>query len=274
MSAGERDEPHLLDVRPERAFLAGHRRGAVNIPLEELDARMHELPPRDEALLVFDDDAVRAAQARDRLALHNARRVDATSDPKWLIPTDSGPSSARLWRPHALLDEALPLIRAALGETRGRRAVDLASGTGRDAVALALAGFDVEAIDILPDALERAADLARRNGVSVRTQCMDLERQPALGVAEYDLVTVFRYLHRPLLPMIRAAVRPGGFVVYETFLVAQRAAFGKPRSDAHLLQPGELRAAFADWQIVVDREGPAGARQIVASLVARRLPTL
>lgn len=34
----------LLDVRPRVEFGAGHLRGAVNIPIEELSARMHELP--------------------------------------------------------------------------------------------------------------------------------------------------------------------------------------------------------------------------------------
>jgi rhodanese-related sulfurtransferase len=38
----------LVDVRPEREYRAGHIPGAVNIPVEELDARLHVLPVDQE----------------------------------------------------------------------------------------------------------------------------------------------------------------------------------------------------------------------------------
>src|SRR5262249_12951608 len=154
-----------------------------------------------------------------------------------------------------LLVEALPICAQAWDNFRGRRALDLACGTGRDAVHLALSGFDVEAIDILPDALERAADLAQRNRVSVSLRCADLEAGASIAPNAYDLVPVFNFLHRPRTPAIRAAVRPTGFIVFETFLKASRDAFGRPTRDSHLLNPGELAAAFADWRIVAYREG-------------------
>jgi rhodanese-related sulfurtransferase len=34
----------LVDARPEDEFLAGHIEGAVNVPVEELEARLHVLP--------------------------------------------------------------------------------------------------------------------------------------------------------------------------------------------------------------------------------------
>ena len=37
----------LIDVRREADFVMGHEPGAANFPLEELAARVHELPPRD-----------------------------------------------------------------------------------------------------------------------------------------------------------------------------------------------------------------------------------
>jgi rhodanese-related sulfurtransferase len=55
----------LLDARPEREFRAGHIPGAVNIPLEELEARLHVLPVDQEIIAycrgpycVFSDEAV------------------------------------------------------------------------------------------------------------------------------------------------------------------------------------------------------------------------
>jgi rhodanese-related sulfurtransferase/biotin operon repressor len=42
----------LLDVRPRTEFEAGHLRGAVNIPIEELSARLDELP-RDRRIIAY-----------------------------------------------------------------------------------------------------------------------------------------------------------------------------------------------------------------------------
>jgi rhodanese-related sulfurtransferase/biotin operon repressor len=42
----------LLDVRPRTEFEAGHLRGAVNIPIEQLSARLDELP-RDRRIIAY-----------------------------------------------------------------------------------------------------------------------------------------------------------------------------------------------------------------------------
>lgn len=43
----------LVDVRTPGEFAAGHIAGAVNIPVQELDARMNELQPKDAAVVVY-----------------------------------------------------------------------------------------------------------------------------------------------------------------------------------------------------------------------------
>ena len=99
-------------------------------------------------------------------------------------------------------------------------------------------------------------------------KCMDLETAPTLdlGQVRYDAVVVFNYLHRPLFPALRGALKPGGRLVYETFTVAQ-AARGKPTNPAFLLQPGELRSLAAPLTVLREREGQFDGR-FVASLVA------
>lgn len=42
----------LLDVRPRQEFEAGHLRGAINIPIDELQDRLTELP-RDRPLITY-----------------------------------------------------------------------------------------------------------------------------------------------------------------------------------------------------------------------------
>src|SRR5262245_56308784 len=98
----------ILDVRPAADFVRGHRSGAVNIPLESLLDRIHELAPPDEPLTIYDRCRVRARWAASRLRTRGRTAVTPVWDDAWLTggAIESGSSSARLWRPHALLEEA------------------------------------------------------------------------------------------------------------------------------------------------------------------------
>jgi len=263
----------LLDVRPYGAFARGHRRDAASIPLEELPARVHELPSSRASVVVLEDDPARARaaaaflEARGNTVTLGPATRDADGAPASL---EEGPPRARLWRPAPFLTRALERIRQELPP--GARALDVACGTGRDAVFLALAGLSVDAIDVLPDALERARDMALRSGVSVSTEARDVEADPSLPAARYDLVTVFRFLWRPLFPALAAAVRPGGFVVYETFHERTRETGRSPRSEAHLLRSGELAAAFPGFEpwIVEDAVEIPGDGRFTSRILARR----
>jgi hypothetical protein len=115
----------------------------------------------------------------------------------------------------------------------------VAAGAGREAVYLALQGFEVEARDRDPEALARAAALAARHGVAISTVVTDLERGAvALPPNRYQLVICFRYLHRPLFHQIESALAP------------RRAAGLRDLSQ----RPGEDRPAAA-------RALPAAARR-------------
>lgn len=75
----------LLDVRPQDEFAEGHLPGALNIPLEELELRLAELPPGQEIVAycrgphcVLSADAVAALRAKGL----RARRL-ADGFPDW-----------------------------------------------------------------------------------------------------------------------------------------------------------------------------------------------
>lgn len=153
----------------------------------------------------------------------------------------------------------------------GGRALEIACGDGRNALWLARQGFAVDAIDVAFAGLARLAAAARREGLPIQPIQADLEHFP-LPEARYAVVVNTRYLQRSLFASLRRAVRPGGVIVFETFLRDQ-AGLGHPRNPAFLLEPGELRAEFAGFERLVDEEGrvaPDGAPTFLARLIARR----
>ena len=156
-----------------------------------------------------------------------------------------------------------------LWPTRGL-ALDLACGRGRHALLLAQAGLHVRAIDRDRDAIAELRAEVDRMGLPVDAGVIDLETDPppSLGESLYDMIVVFNYLHRPLMPMIRAAVKPGGRVFYETFTTRQ-AERGKPRNPAFLLKDGELQELMKPFVILRSREGDIGGR-FIASIVVER----
>ncbi len=248
-----------LDLRSERDFAAGHLPGAVNIPFEELRLRMHELPPRGERLLLY---GARAEEAARFLA----------QKPRWEIswcderlPTEglSHEPGQPLWRPHPWLMKHYRHIPA------GGRVFDVAMGTGRDAVFLAKHGFEVSGEDILPEAVTKAKDLAARNGVQVDARVGDLTRSDPLPPESADGIVVFNYLDRELFRNLEAALRPGGVVIYETFMRGQELR-GKPSRPEHLLQPGELAEAFRNLDVLEYGEGENGSGSLTARILARR----
>jgi tellurite methyltransferase len=272
----------ILDVRPEKAFLEGHSPEAASIPLEELKSRTHELPPKGAEIALFDVDPARVAMARQFLA-PRGYAVRAAS-PRTSDLSQSGPSRVRLWQASRFLIEALERIGPPPPE--GRLALDLACGAGREAVHLALAGWDVNAIDILPDALERASDLARRRGTAIRVQRLDLRRAPDLPAGKYDLATVFRFLHRPLLPAIARCLAPGGFIVYESFHAgdagrANRSGSPRPGQPGSArparaagagagLRDGELPAAFEGFETLIARDAVPRGGRLYSQFLARK----
>jgi len=139
-------------------------------------------------------------------------------------------------------------------------------GSGRHAVTLARAGFRSLGVDLRFDAVRKAMTTAEGEGVRVGGWCADLTRYP-LPRGRFDLVVVCRYLQRDLFPDLRAALAPGGEVIYETFTTNQRALGRPPRSPDHLLEPGELRTLFDDFDLRFYEE--VLAPDAVARLVAR-----
>jgi SAM-dependent methyltransferase len=127
----------------------------------------------------------------------------------------------------------------------------------------------VRAVDRDEERVSRLADLARRLRLPLDAATVDLEADGVdLGDGEYDLVLVFRFLHRPLFPSLARALRPGGVLLYETF-TREQARHGRPTNPDFLLDPGELPRLVAPLEVIRQREGEFEGRH-VASVAARK----
>jgi tellurite methyltransferase len=150
--------------------------------------------------------------------------------------------------------------------------LDLACGQGRHGLAAASLGAQVVAIDRDPLKLASLRQQADEAGFSIDVRELDLDGEwPKLGT--FDAVLVFNYLDRASMPRILRLVAPGGLLMMETFLEAQRRAGWGPTSESHLLQPGELARLVTPLTVVHGREAvevvDSGRWRAVASIVAK-----
>ena len=133
------------------------------------------------------------------------------------------------------------------------RALDIACGQGRNSLYLAERGFEVVAMDISAVALNEARKQAELKQLRTDWRQTDLEAV-RLDEAAYDLIVNFNYLQRSLIPHIKRAIKSGGHVVFETYLIDQ-IAIGHPKNPDYLLRHNELLEHFREFRILCYREG-------------------
>jgi SAM-dependent methyltransferase len=135
------------------------------------------------------------------------------------------------------------------------KALDLACGSGRNALYLAGLGWRVTAVDRSPAALRWLRE--RADGLAIDIHQADLERgEFPIAPDSYDLICDFLYLQRDLFDAIRAGVRPGGIFAAALPLL-------RPERDSPFrVAPGWLRQEFESWKILYYSE--TGAARILA----------
>lgn len=149
------------------------------------------------------------------------------------------------------------------------RVLDLAMGAGRNAIYLAGQGFEAEGVDLSPELVKIALERAEREGVHLKARVDDLEKDYKLREAYYEAIICFNYLQRDLVPRIKAGLKPGGLIVYETYTVDQT-RFGIPRNPDHLLNHNELLDMFRDFRCLYYREGVLEENRAIAQIIARK----
>jgi len=207
------------------------------------------------------------AKARSSSLAPSAMTVDRLpSRQRWDHRYASLPPEART--------EPTPFVTSCLVHLPARgRALDVAAGAGRHAVALARRGLHVDAVDISWQGLRLARQRAISAGVEpvgqVRLIVADIER-PWLPHAQYELILISFFLHRPLFSLIKDRLQPGGWLAYETFTIGQKIGpNNRPIRQELLLKPGELKAAFSDFEILLYDEDEHNGK-VTAQLLARK----
>jgi tellurite methyltransferase len=172
-----------------------------------------------------------------------------------------------------LKDRPSPLLRRIVQSLRPGRALEIACGAGRNALFLAARGWNVQAVDGSEVAIRILRERAKRRGLSIDAQCIDLESGKfSIQKGAYDLICIFFYLQRNLFPAIRNGLRKGGYAVAAIHTIEDSPG-EKPRNPAFLLQPAELAFEFQGWKILHYGEGKASDkshRRRTAEIIAMK----
>jgi len=293
----------VLDIRQEVDFEAGHLRGAYNIPWVDIGCRAFELPARSEPLLVcheaetavrervaawFDSCTERCRWQAELLPM--TTEVLALGSP--LVEKGPGIPGRFLFAVSPLLLQSWPLLEALVQKTTALghqpRALDIGSGSGRDAAVLAAAGWHVTCLDRDARALARCSGIMARHGfhgccttvqASLR-QAGDLTaallgvtavapagRDASADSTRWELVTVNRHLHRASLPEMAELLAEHGLLLFHSFMEGN----AHPSNEASVLQSGELQGVFSPvLSIVRDEELRIDDGRLLSFFVARR----
>jgi SAM-dependent methyltransferase len=233
-------------------------------------------PPVDGPNILFDQYKSRlvaggatAADAERQLAV--VRRLHRERSDAWRVMFNNiyaSTSPGFSTQPNALL------ISTIEGRTPGR-ALDVGMGQGRNAVFLALKGWDVTGFDMSDEGIATARKNAERAGVKLNA-VRETNEAYDYGTGQWDLI-VFMYEPFPItssdyIGRLRKSMKPGAIIVIESFGDEASA----PNRPATAIDPAQLLAAFRDFRIlrfedadaIPDWGGPAKRR--VARMVAEK----
>jgi len=147
--------------------------------------------------------------------------------------------------PVTLVEDWLP--RLPVGRT-----LDVACGAGRNALLLAQAGFNVDAIDISRVGLDQARQKAEKLGLNINWIEHDFD-QPYKFDTDYDLIIVLWYVNPVLITRLCNCLAPGGYLLCEEHLITDREVIG-PTCSNYRVAPGELRKAVSGVDILLYEE--------------------
>lgn len=145
--------------------------------------------------------------------------------------------------------QASKKLKQFLKDTKDKKALEIACGTGRNSIFIASLGYKVDALDISNTALEF---LEKRNIQNIYTKQIDLENYiPPKDF--YDLIVMTNYLDRDIIPHLINSLKKEGLIFIETYMDDPKND-KKPSKSQYLLKVGELKTFFDTSFEILDYE--------------------
>jgi len=167
-----------------------------------------------------------------------------------------------------------PVLRGYVSEFPDGRALDVAAGTGRNAVFLAEAGYAVDAIDQSREGLRITRKNAAERGVAGHLNLVQAD-VPAyeFPAGRYAVATVSFYRAVDRFPDIKEALVPGGYLFVEHHLRSTDPTPAGPSGDRYRFAANELLHACLDLTVLYyeeTTEDGEGRRRAAARILARK----
>lgn len=141
------------------------------------------------------------------------------------------------------------LLVSTIDKLKPGRALDIGMGQGRNAVFLAMKGWDVTGFDISDHGLSVARGNAERAGVKLNA-VLKSNAEFDFGADQWDLL-VFMYEPFPItsaayVERLRRSIKVGGHIVIESFSESA----STPNQPATAIDPANLLEAFKPFRVV------------------------
>lgn len=174
---------------------------------------------------------------------------------------------------------------------RGKRALDLGCGTGRNSIFLAKLGFEVTAVDRSQEAISKVAVKAEKSDLNIHAVCEDIVEFIMDGSAIFDLVvavTVLGHLPGAVLDdaaeaIVRVIKADGGLFAEE--FTKDDPGFRRQRDASELanlvrsyFHPAELEEMFGELDIALmvtcdvldSKHGPTHRHNMVRMIAEKK----
>ena len=143
--------------------------------------------------------------------------------------------------------EASEKLKSLIKYIKGKDALEIACGSGRNSIFLAKNGFNVTALDISDIAIETLNNQKIEN---IKTKIVDLENYIPQENS-YDLIVKTNYLDKVLIPKLAKALKKDGILFIETYMQHEENE-KKDSNPEYLLKEEELKSFFTNEFEIID----------------------
>ncbi|WP_135855191.1 class I SAM-dependent methyltransferase [Halorussus salinus] len=144
-----------------------------------------------------------------------------------------------------------PVLRRYVDSFPDGRALDVATGTGRNAVFLAEEGYQVDGIDKSGEGLRIARRNAADRGVADRTNWIRADISSyTFPESTYDVITISFYRAVDRFPDVKEALAPGGVLFVQHHLRTSDPVESGPSGDRYRFAANELLHSCLDLTVL------------------------